>query len=87
MRGFVITLIPKDASGVKRNQEFYEEMKEGLPGGGKAEIKLDGVVKCVWDFKMSIPSRFAKKISDGFTKPLNQAKRETDNFDFKVEFI
>ena len=88
MKGFTITLTPKDESGVERNKEFLENYGvQGLPAGGKVVAGENNTVKCVWEFGVFVPDRFKKKLLENYRKELDKVKKEKDNFDYRFEFI
>lgn len=86
MKGFTVTLTPRDESGVKRNREFYDNMKvQGLAGGGKIEMLDGSVLRCVWSFNRLMPDGMKGRIRDGFKRQLEEARERADNFTYSIE--
>jgi len=87
LKGFVITLSPKDASGVERNREYYECNKAGLPLGGKVELSPEGVLKCTWVFPGLLPDSVKENFLKRVREPLDEAIAKTPNVSYKVDFL
>ena len=86
MKGLIISLIPKDASGIERNKRFLASNTLKLTMG-RGEIQEDGTLKCIWGFERVVPDKLIERIEKTFTKNLDEAKKREDNFTYEVERI
>ena len=86
MKGLIISLTPKDASGIERNKKFLDSNALKLTLG-RGEMQEDGTLKCIWGFEKVIPDRMIERIAKTFSKNLDEAKTRGDNFTYEVEFV
>jgi hypothetical protein len=89
MRGFIVKLIPLDATGIERNQEFAKKNKRGLVGGGTIEMQPDGSMHCKWVFegKFPVPDTAKHYMLAQFTESLDKAISKKTNVRYEVEFL